>query len=226
MRTLALPTAVFLFVAPCLPAEGDNSAEAILLKMSQTYYGASSYRIAGTTQAQTKSKSNSSITETSFDVAYTKPASYRVEYIYKDAGSWIRVSDGKTTASFRALTKQRDSRPVAPNDIATLEATLVGGLAYVAGEAKDPKLAGSETVQVAGKSYDCHIIELARGERVLPEGTDPLPTRYWISKDSYLVVKFVTGSKSKDGATSNVRTSTFTSISFNEPLSADVFALK
>lgn len=217
---------LLLLPAAAVAADGDPNAEAILLKMSQTYYGAESYRFTGSTQAQMKSKSNTSVSETGFDIVYQKPASYRVEIIYKDHGVWTRVSDGKTTSSYRALTKQRDSRAVMPNDIATLEGTLVGGMAYVAGEATDPKLAGSEQLTVAGKVYDCHIVELPRGEKVLPEGTEPLPTRFWIAKDSHLVVKHVTGSKSKDGSTQNVRTSTFTLVSFNEPVAADLFTIK
>jgi outer membrane lipoprotein-sorting protein len=193
--------------------------------MSQTYYGAESYRFVGSTQTQTRNKKNTSVAETGFDVAFSKPASYRVEFTYKDAGTWLRVSDGKTTSSFRTINKQRDSRPVAPNDLATVESTIVGGLAYVAGEAKGPRLAGTETVEAAGKSYDCHIVELPNPERVLPDGMQAVPTRLWIAKDSHLVVKHVAGSKSKDGNTENQRITTFSKISFNEPLAADLFTL-
>jgi outer membrane lipoprotein-sorting protein len=216
----AVLTALFTSVVICY---ADDDPKAILQKTSDTYGNAKSFHLTASIVSETKaggSKMASSQTEQ--DMVLVRPDKVRVEFRYPSAGSWLRVSDGKMHTEYRALTKEVNQKPATPDDIGMLRNTILLHLEELTEGLKSAKLVGSEPFTLDGKSIDCHVIEAIYEPANLPPGAEALPTKYWIDKSRFIVLREVSGSTAKKSE--NLRTTTFSTARINELVADHLFA--
>jgi outer membrane lipoprotein-sorting protein len=211
-----------------IAAPAATDAQAILQKVADTYTNLKSYHFEGTTVAETKAGTTDSSSETGFSVAMSPPNKLRVEFRYANAGSWVRVSDGKTTMRYRSLTKEMKKDPASPDDLDMGRATPISTNHRTAAGVNNATLLPEESLQVNGASVPCYVVEVEYNTASARPGMEPLPTRYWIDKARDIVLKQVTGTRSTkqdaSHATQNTRTTTFTVASVNENVPDTLFA--
>lgn len=204
----------------------------ILHKVGQTYRNLKSYHFEGTTVAETRSAGAKSTSETEFIIAYAAPNKFRVEFRYPNAGSWIRVSDGRTLSRYRSITNELKQDVVATDNLDILHGTLVAGFEDVDQGVKKATMLDSDVVNIGGSNghkIDCYVVEVEREQPHMLVGTEPLPEKLWIDKTRFIVVRRIVGTKSvaqsADHRTENIRTTTFSVAAINAPLEDNLFAL-
>jgi hypothetical protein len=123
---------------------------------------------------------------------------FRVEFRYSGAGNWIRASDGKQLRRTRSITKEFKQAPASPDSMRILgEDSPFAPFARIGEGAKSPTISGSETFAVDGHGVECYLIELQPETRELPPGMDPMPTKLWVDKDRFLVLRQMSGWNSR-----------------------------
>ena len=216
------------FIAAGISAAVGGDAQAILQKVADTYANLKSYHFEGKTVAETKAGTTDSTSETGFSIAMSPPNKLRVEFRYANAGTWMRVSDGKTTMRYRSLTKEMKKDPASPDDQDILRGTPVSAFDRIADGVKKVTLLPEESLQVGGQNVPCYVIEVEYNTASVLPGMEQMPVRYWIDKARNIVLKRVTGTRStkQDAmhATTNTRTTTFTVASVNENVPDTLFA--
>ena len=204
-----------------------QTADQILAQVADTYRSLNSYRIEGTIRSETDVRNSSYKSESEFVVAFAEPDRFRIEYRYPSAGTWLRTSDGKLFTTFRSISNQFHQEPADSSTIRVLRSSPIALFETIDRDAKNPVLAGSETIALEGQNHDCDVIRYDGPPRTLPTGASQLPNKVWIDKGSHLVLRQVTGTLTTAGAetTKNERTTQFTKIRVNEPLAATLFAV-
>jgi len=205
----------------------ELSAPEILAKVGETYQNLSSCRFQWTNVSETRIGSTTSTRETRFDVAVLKPNKVRVVIDYPEASDWYRLSDGHTFVQYRASDADASRQPASEYDLRAVRSTRIGSYQDIADGAENSKVVGSETLQIGGAGIDCHIVELQYSGGTLLSGSKRLPTRFWIDKARFLVLREIAGTKSGAGrnATENHRTTTFTLAEVNAPVPDSLFAV-
>jgi len=220
VRALAL----ILSSASCLLAD---DASQILKQTEETYRGVKSYRFEGATLSETKVGGSVSKSASSFVVAFEKPNKFRVEYVYPTAGNWVRVSDGKMTWKQRTITKELTEAAATDDDLAILDGSPVSPFWNIGESGSNPTVAGTEAIEVGGKSHDCFVIQVQLPAPSDRPGMQPLPVKLWIDKSNHLILRQVSGtvSQGKGAAGGNVRTMTFTYAEVNQAVPDELFHL-
>lgn len=206
-----------------------EDAGELLAKVGETYRNLKSYQFEGTTLSESKTKSADSKSETEFVVAYAEPNRFRVEVRYPQAGNWVRVSDGKTFSRFRSSTKEFRQEATDPADVRLVKGTIIGTLEHIDRGATNAKLVGSEKVTLDGHDVDCHVVEFQPSGQSLLPGMQILPSRVWVDKERFLVLRHVTGTRAggnSEQSTTNTMTTTFTVAKINEPVTDSMFAVE
>ncbi len=203
-----------------------QDANEILKQVGHTYRNMESFHFEGTTVGETKLGNTGTRSEMQFSLAWLSPNKVRVEYRYPQAGTWLRVSDGKTMTKIRSITKEFSQQPASQDDVAILNGTPTSIYESADTTFHDPKVVRTEAIQLGGKNVDCYVIEVQGQPSTLQPGMEQMPVTLWVAKDSYLVLKEVSGtrSKSRSNATENTRTTTFTLADFNTKLPDDLFS--
>jgi outer membrane lipoprotein-sorting protein len=208
-------------------ARAEDATE-ILKKTGENYQNLKSAHFEATTVSDTRLGSSDVKQETKLEVALVKPDKVKVDYHYpNDIGRWLRVSDGKTFSGYRSITKEKKQSPASENDLNILRGTFVERYKGIADNVTSAKILKSEPVNVGGKDIDCWVIEVNYKPGLLPEGTEALPTTYWIDKSRNLVLKQTSGTKSKshgNNDSTNIRTTTFTVADVNGSVPDTEFA--
>jgi outer membrane lipoprotein-sorting protein len=153
-----------------------QSAEAILQKTAETYRDLRSCHFESVTVSTTRVGETDSRSRLEMVVAYVKPDKARVEYRYPKGGSWVRVTDGRETAQYRAWTSQFRKAAATRTDVDMLNATLLFEYQLIASRAAKPALLRSENLSVGGRPIDCWVIEVSN-------------RTYWIDKARYIVLQ-------------------------------------
>jgi outer membrane lipoprotein-sorting protein len=217
---------VFALVLPlaATPATAQEAKE-ILGKVRETYTNLQSCHLEGSILAETRAGRATSKYETHFEIAVVKPNKVKVEFQYPGAGSWLRVSDGKTMYRYRSLNKQLKQEPASPYDLDVLKGTVISNYENILDGLKSAQLKGSEPAQVGDKSADCYVVEAQYQRRNEREGVEPLPTKYWIDKARSVLLRQVSGTRSTSGGTEteNIRTTSFSLVQINQPVPDTVF---
>lgn len=211
-------------------AAGQDPKE-ILNQVGAKYASLQSYDFQGGIVAETRSGAGTSTSENSFQFVLSRPDKIRVEYRYPTAGSWVRVSDGKTTARYRSLTKEFTESAATPDDFDVfIRSTPISAYELIAERVQSATLTGSETVAVGTDNIDCYVLEVQYEFHSLLPDTEPLPTKYWIDKKRMIVLKQVSGTRSKSQTggqrTENISTTKFTVAKIDEPVADALFAFK
>jgi outer membrane lipoprotein-sorting protein len=204
-----------------------DDASQILKQTEDTYRGVKSYHFEGTTVSETKVGGSVSKSETSFVVAFEKPNKFRVEYLYPSAGNWVRVSDGKKTWKLRSITKELTEAAATEDDLGILDGSPVSPFWNIGENASSPSVAGSESISVGGKSYDCFVVQVQLPSTSDRPGVQPPPVKLWIDKANHLILREVSGTvaQGKGAAGGNLRTITFTYAEVNQAVPDDLFHL-
>ena len=202
-----------------------QDAQQILQKVSDTYSGLKSYYFEGSTISENRIKGGSTQFEVGFAVGFTQPDKFRVEYRYPNAGNWVRVSDGKTFCNYRSEKKDLKQQPVSPADLSILRGTVISSFERLPESLNNPKVVRTENIEVGGRSIPCYVIEAERKAHSLLEGVEQLPIQLWIDKEHNIVLRQVTGTRSKASETENSRTVKFTQARIDEPQEDSLFAL-
>jgi outer membrane lipoprotein-sorting protein len=215
-----------LTIVPAGLVLADDAGQ-ILKQTEETYRGVKSYRFEGTTVSETKVGGSVSKSETSFVVAFEKPNKFRVEYVYPSAGNWVRVSDGTKTWKHRSITKELTETAASEDDLGILDGSPVSPFWNIGETASKPSVAGSESIEVSGKTHDCFVIQMQAPASAVPPGSEALPVKFWVDKSSHLILREVTGSvtlgKGKPGG--STRTTNFTYAEVNQAVPGDLFHL-
>jgi outer membrane lipoprotein-sorting protein len=201
-----------------------QDAQTILQQVSEKYSKLQSYQFDGKTLAESSVGGKSSVSETLFEVAFASPSSLKVEFRYTGGDYWTRLSDGKTLVRFRSTSKDLKREPSSANDVFILKSTFIGDLEKLSQTTSEAKLTGAESLSVDGKDIDCFVVE-ARQRRTVPDGTEVLPTKWWIDKTRMIVLKQVSGTRSKLGGNENrnMRTLLLTKAVVDETLPPQLF---
>ncbi len=220
MRWVAGLAAVSLL----LPAARAQEAKEILEKVAGTYQGLSSCHFEWTTVAETRTEAATSSQETRYELAAAKPNKIKALVGYPNHETWIRVSDGNTLTRYRSYGHQVSREP-APADLGgILNSTLIGDYERIADRVQSARITGSEAVNIGGTNIDCYVLEVEYPPGTLLPGTEPMPTRYWIDKSRFVVLREVSGTRSTGQfPTENTRTSTFTVAEINQPAPESAF---
>jgi len=214
-----------LIDAALIEDAATNDAGQILKQTEATYRGVQSYRFEGTTVSESKMEGKASKSETSFVVAFQKPNKFRVEYDYPSAGDWVRVSDGTNTWKHRSITKELTESKAADEDLGILDGSPVSPFWNIGESATSPSVAGSEAIEVGGKTHDCFVVQVQLpSER---QGTQAVPVKLWIDKSNHLILREVSGSvpEGKRANGGNLRTLNFSYAEINQTVPADLFHL-
>ena len=204
-----------------------DDAGQILKQTEDTYRRVKSYHFEGTTVSETRVGGSVSKSETQFVVAFEKPNKFRVEYVYPSAGNWVRVSDGTKTWKHRSITKEMTEAAATEDDLGILDGSPVSLFWNIGENAANPSVAGSESIEVGGKSHDCFVVQVQLPTPTDATGAAALPAKLWIDKSNHLVLREVSGSPSqrKGGPGGNTRTTTFTYAEVNQAVPGDLFHL-
>jgi outer membrane lipoprotein-sorting protein len=201
-----------------------QDAQQILRQVAETYQNLKSYHFQGVSLSEANVDGKRSTAETPFDIAFASPNKLKVEYRYPGGDSWIRVSDGVTLVRYRSPSGDLRREPASRDDLKILKGTFISDFGLLARTTSSARVVGSETLSVGGKDIDCYVVE-AQQQRVVPDGTKVLPTKWWIDKARSIIAKQVTATSSAYAAhtTVNSRTVSFTLARANEELPRTLF---
>lgn len=203
-----------------------QDAMAILKSVGETYSALKSYEFQGATTAVTTTGKTASTSEETFTVLFTAPDQFVVEFRYPGQGSWTRASNGKTTTEIRTATKEFSQQPATQYDIRILDNSPIGLFYTLDTGNKTASIEGSEKVTVDGQDVDCWVIQIDREMGMLPDGVKRMPTKLWVDKARFLVLRQVSGTESTatgNKATKNVRTLRITHAVLGQTIAADLF---
>jgi outer membrane lipoprotein-sorting protein len=203
-----------------------QDATAILKSVGETYSALKSYEFQGATTASTQTGKVVSNSEETFTVVFTAPDRFFVEFRYPGQGSWTRASNGTTMTESRTITKEFTQRPTTQYDIRVLDNSPIGPFYEMEAGIKSATVEGSEKLVLEGQEVDCWVIQADRQVGMLPDGVKRLPTKLWIDKARFLVLKQVTGTESVvtgNKATKNLRTMTITVAHLGQTIAPEVF---
>ncbi|MDR3719157.1 MAG: hypothetical protein P4K98_10165 [Bryobacteraceae bacterium] len=203
-----------------------QDATAILKSVGETYSALKSYEFQGATSAVTQTGKLSSTSEETFTVVFSAPDQFFVELRYPGQGSWTRASDGKTFTEARTVTKEYSQRPTTQYDIRVLDNSPIGGFYTMDTGNKTVSVEGSETLTVDGQSIDCWVIQTDRDMGMLPDGVKRLPTKLWVDKARFLVLRQISGTESAatgSKAAKNTRTMNITHLQTGQTIAPEVF---
>lgn len=203
-----------------------QDAMAILKSVGETYSALKSYEFQGATTAVTTTGKVVSTSEETFTVVFSAPDQFVVEFKYPGQGSWTRASNGKTTTEIRTATKEFTKQPATQFDIRILDNSPIGLFYSLDTGNKTASVEGSETVSVDGQDIDCWVISTEREMGMLPDNVRRVPTKLWVDKARFLVLREVSGTESVATgakATKNVRTMRITHAQLGQTIAPDVF---
>jgi hypothetical protein len=203
-----------------------QDAMAILKSVGETYSALKSYEFQGATATVTMTGKNASTSEEAFTVVFTAPDQFFVEFRYPGQGNWTRASNGKTTTEIRTATKEFVQQPAKEFDIRILDNSPIGHFYSMDTGNKTASVEGSEKVSLDGQDVDCWVIQTDREMGLLPDGVKRLPTKLWIDKARFLVLRQVTGTESVatgNKATKNTRTMNITHAQLGQAIAPEVF---
>lgn len=203
-----------------------QDAMAILKSVGETYSALKSYEFQGTTTTATQTGKTVSNTEEGFTVVFSAPDQFVVEMRYPGQGSWTRASNGKLTTEVRTASKEFSQQATTPYDIRMLDSSPIGHFYSMDTGNKVATVEGSEKVGVDGQEVDCWIVQTDRDMGMLPEGVKRLPTKLWVDKARFLVLKQVWGTESVVAgpkATRNVRTMLITHAQLSPAIQPEMF---
>jgi outer membrane lipoprotein-sorting protein len=203
-----------------------QDATAILKSVGETYSALKSYEFQGATTAVTTTGKIVSTSEETFTVIFSAPDQFVVEFRYPGQGSWTRASNGKTTTEIRTATKEFAQQPTTQYDIRILDNSPIGWFYSMDTGNKNAAVEGSENVSVDGQDVDCWVISTEREMGMLPEGVKRAPTKLWVDKARFLVLRQVSGTESVatgNKATKNVRTMRITHAQLGQTIAPDLF---
>lgn len=203
-----------------------QDAMAILKSVGETYSALKSYEFQGATSAVTQTGKAASTSEETFTVVFSAPDQFVVELRYPGQGSWTRASNGKTTTEIRTATKEFVQQPATQFDIRILDNSPIGHFYSMDSGNKTATVEGSERVSVDGQDVDCWVIQTDREMGMLPDGVKRLPTKLWVDKARFLVLRQVSGTESVatgNKATKNLRTMQITRAQLSPAIAPDLF---
>ena len=203
-----------------------QDATAILKSVGETYSALKSYEFQGATTAVTTTGKVVSTSEETFTVIFSAPDQFVVELRYPGQGSWTRASNGKTTTEIRTATKEFAQQPTTQYDIRILDNSPIGFFYSMDTGNTNAAVEGSEKVSVDGQDVDCWVISTEREMGMLPDGVKRTPTKLWVDKARFLVLRQVSGTESVatgNKATKNVRTMRITHVQLGQTIVPDVF---
>lgn len=212
------------FPGPTLSAQDD--ARAILAKATEAYQSLRSYYFEGKTTAETTIKGKTTRSELGFVVAFEAPDRFRLEFRYPSAGNWLRVSDGKFLMESRSITKETRKTPITQSTIWTLKSSPLYNFERLSETAENPMLIRSDTVEVDGKQFDCHLIQFTSHRRELREGETAGPSMVWVAKDTALVLReeIRTSASVRGEVSESKRVTTIERFGMNENLSGGLLS--
>jgi len=203
-----------------------QDAMAILKSVGETYSALKTYEFQGATSAVTQTGKNATTSEETFTVLFSAPDQFVVELRYPGQGSWTRASNGKTTTEIRTASKEFAQQATTPYDIRMLDNSPIGHFYSMDTGNKTATVEGSEKVTVDGQEVDCWVIQTDRDMGMLPEGVKRSPTKLWVDKARFLVLRQVSGTESVatgSKATKNVRTMQITRANLSPTIAPDLF---
>lgn len=203
-----------------------QDAMAVLKSVGETYSAQKSYEFQGTTTSATTTGKTSSTSQESFTIIFSAPNQFVVQFRYPDQGTWTRASDGKTTTEIRTSIKEFEQKPATQYDISILDNSPIGTFYNMDTGNKNASVQGSEKLTVDGQEIDCWVIQMDRDLGLLPQGVQRLPTKLWVDKARFLVLKMVSATESgtdSKKATRNERTLAITHADLSPTIVPDVF---
>jgi outer membrane lipoprotein-sorting protein len=203
-----------------------QDAMAILKSVGETYSALKSYEFQGATTTVTTTGKIASTSDETFTVVFSAPDQFVVEFRYPGQGSWTRASDGKTTVEIRTASKEFTQQPTTQYDIRILDNSPIGFFYSMDTGNKNAAVEGSEKVSLDGQDVDCWVISTEREMGMLPENVKRLPTKLWVDKARFLVLRQVSGTESTatgSKATKNVRTMRITHAQLGQAIAPEVF---
>lgn len=203
-----------------------QDAMATLKSVGETYSALKSYEFQGATTSTTQTGKVASNTDETFTVVFTAPDHFFVEFRYPGQGSWTRASNGATMTEIRTATKEFVQRPTTQYDIRVVDNSPIGPFYEMEAGIKSATVEGSEKITLDGQEVDCWVIQADRQVGMLPDGVKRLPTKLWIDKARFLVLKQVSGTESVatgNRATKNLRTMTITHAQLSQAVAPEVF---
>jgi outer membrane lipoprotein-sorting protein len=216
-----------LLPAICLarPCFAGNDAKELLQELARRYQGLKSYRFDGKTIRQSIINGRTSQTETGFTVAFEAPAKFRLEFLYPNAGNWLRVSDGTFLRESRWITKKSRMTPAKRRDLNVLKSSPLYNFQRLSETAINPMIMRSEFVEVNGQRINCDLVQFEAGRRRLRKNERPGPSMVWISRADGLVMREELRTSAKKGSnlTETRRITSIERFTIEQPLPASVF---
>ncbi|MGH9629841.1 MAG: LolA family protein [Bryobacteraceae bacterium] len=212
---------LFLFAASLC----GQDAEEILQKVQETYQTLNSGQFELRTTAITSTGQTESARETNYVVAFTRPDRILVEIRYPDAGTWVRASNGQKRTEYRDISDLYQERAASPDDLRLLSSTPISSYEAISDGLKSAKILRSEPVQVNGHTVDAYVIEVEYDRPSRIAGTILQPSTFWIGKEHFLVLRHVSGTKSKASESVNTRTIDYTLAQVNKPIPDALFVV-
>ena len=219
-----------ILLAPVAFAQSD--AHALLTESGNALHGLKTYEIDQDVVVEMKGRVTSRI-EMPVKLAVSNPGKLRIES-NAEVGSTLIVSDGTNTWMYVGPLKQYTKTPAVSNP-ETLMKTMNPGVAQLTEDmkAKDPyasaKMGGEETLEVAGRKYDCYVVEAALkqitgpGSMTVSDGM----MKIWVDKKTKLTLQQTATAFLEGGAlpsrTEMTQRSKVVSFHLNEPVAASLF---
>ena len=172
----------WLAVLLCGSGLSAQDAKVILARVAKTYRGLRSYQIEGRTISESTIADQTS-------KSYEAPNRFRVEYRYPDAGTWLRVSDGKRFVESRSLNDEYSQKPATAATLRVLRSLPLADFERLTNTAHYPLLMRSGVVFPQSGPFDCYMIGFESTRRPLRKGEWPGPSMVWVDKKSYLVLR-------------------------------------
>jgi len=207
---------------PCLAV---NDAKVLLQEVARRYQALRSYRFDGKTVRQSIINGRTSQTETEFTVAFEAPAKFRLEFLYPNAGNWLRVSDGAFLRESRWITKKSKMTQAKRRDLNVLKSSPLYDFQRLSETAINPMVMRSDFVEVDGKKINCDLLQFEAGRRPLKKDEWPGPSMVWISRADGLVMReeIRTSAKTGRNLTETRRITSIERFTIEQPLPASVF---
>jgi peroxiredoxin/outer membrane lipoprotein-sorting protein len=218
---------VALLAALTVSAFGQTAPE-ILKQVAETYRSLKSYRFEAQVVTESVSASNESRSRSTRVAAAILPDRRRLESKGGQQPGSLRVYDGHTVWEFRPGVNQfarQDQATYNPPKMTMLSDPVD---AYKALDKADgAKLVREESIEAAGGSRPCWVLEVPAKFRVGGFLLERSPTTYWVDKSTNLVLQEKESTKMKmptmDSPQTSTTTTTYTVARIDEPLPDELF---
>ncbi len=190
-----------------------QSGPEILQKTAATYKNLTSCHFESVTISTTRLGGAVTKSQLEMVVAFVKPNKARVEYKYPTGGGWVRVTDGQSTAQYRAWTKLFRKTAASPADIDMINGTSIFQYQLLAARAPEAKLVKQEPLAIGATHTDCWVVEVT--------GESGEPVTYWIDKARYVVLQEKDGSDDAEVS----KLTTYTVADINQTVPDTLFAV-